>query len=279
MGMTKNYWMEKQEEYSDKKLAKRLGITYDELMETDWHIEADESSDGIIYGNIIYFVEIPKRIRKKIIGLDGDNQVYLEHNYDYEDYYNDNYEEYFETIIANSDYYDSFQTELNNLIKLNKINLDDVNLNKILKRQIYVSAITCLETFLSDTFVNQTNENETYLRNFVESFPNFSNKKLALNQIYEQFEKLNLIARKEMLDVIYHNLDKIENMYKATFKIEFPNIQELSKAVALRHDLVHRNGKTKDGDEVNVDEESINNLLTKIYEFVENISVQLKLKG
>ncbi|RVT76720.1 hypothetical protein EOD40_09480 [Flavobacterium sufflavum] len=271
--------MEKQEEESNKKLAKRLGLTYDELMETDWHIETDESKEGIIYGNIIYFVEIPKRIRKKIIGLDGDNQVYLEHNYDYEDYYNDNYEDYFETIIANSHYYDSFQTEINNLIKLNKIDLDDTNLNKILKRQIYISAITCLETFLSDTFVNQTNENETYLRNFVETFPVFTNKRLNLNQIYEHFEKLNKIARKEMLDVIYHNLDKVENMYRATFKIDFPDIQELSKAVAQRHDLVHRNGKTKEGEEVNIDEESIKKLIAKIYDFVESISNLLKLKG
>lgn len=279
MGMTKKVWMEEEGIRSDKKLAKRLGITYDELMETDWHMETHGSRDGIIYGNIVYFTEIPKRIRKKIYGLDDDNQVYLELDYDYEDYYEDNFEEYFETIVANKHYYDSFQNEITNLKKLNDVDLDDESLNKILKRQIFISAITCLETFLSETFINQTDEKEIYLRNFIETSPNFVNQRFTLNQIYERFERINKIARKEMLEIIYHNLDKVQKMYKATFKIDFPDIEELSKSIAHRHDLVHRNGKTKEGQEVIVDEESINDLIVKISDFVENIAQSLKLKG
>lgn len=68
-------------------------------------------------------------------------------------------------------------------------------------------------------------------------------------------------------------------MYLSTFNIEFPNIAELSKSVSTRHDLVHRNGKTKNGDQVIVDKEIIDKLILAVINFVEQISVTLKLKG
>lgn len=34
-----------------------------------------------------------------------------------------------------------------------------------------------------------------------------------------------------MLEVIYHNLANVHNMFKSKFKIDFPYIAELSKAV------------------------------------------------
>ena len=81
-----------------------------------------------------------------------------------------------------------------------------------------------------------------------------------------------------MLEIIYHNLDKVQNMYVATFEITFPDIAELSKLVVTRHDLVHRNGKTKEGEEVIVDKDVVNDLIAKISKFVEEISLALKLK-
>jgi hypothetical protein len=82
-----------------------------------------------------------------------------------------------------------------------------------------------------------------------------------------------------MLKVIYHNLDVVQNMYTATFNIKFPEIAELSKLIATRHDLVHRNGKTKEGEEVKIDKNIITELLKKTSEFVELISFELNLKG
>ena len=81
-----------------------------------------------------------------------------------------------------------------------------------------------------------------------------------------------------MLEVIYHNLGKVKNMFQYTFKIEFPDIAILSKAINIRHDLVHRNGKTKQGILVVVNEAIVTELLNQISEFVETISKSLNLK-
>lgn len=279
MGRAKELWMELQEDRENELLAEKLGLTYDELCETDWHIETDESNDGLIYGYIVYFHDAPKHILKKIIGLNPDNQVWLSPNeFENEEYDYYNYDEQFDAIIDNKHYYDNFNQEIENLKKLNQVNLSD-ELSKILNRQLYVSAIGTLETFLSDTFINLTEENQEYFKNFVETFPDFTKQKFQLNDIFNQYEKLRKTARKEMLEVIYHNLDKVRNMYIATFKNDFPEIETLSKAVSIRHDLVHRNGKTKDGVIVEINSEIINTLINNITIFVEKISQTLNLKG
>lgn len=66
MGGAKEHWIELQQEKEDTKLAERLGITYDELQETDWHMETDESRDGMVYGYVVYFHDGPKSILKKL---------------------------------------------------------------------------------------------------------------------------------------------------------------------------------------------------------------------
>lgn len=283
MGRAKEYWMEQQEIQGDKILAEKLGLTYDELCQTEWHMDTDMSKDGLIYGYVVHFEDGPKEILDKIIGIDKDNQVWFnpnefEEDENYDDFDTYDYENQFELIISNKHYYDSFHKEIENLKKLSNINLDD-ELKTILNRQLYVSIIGTLETFLSETFINQTDENEEYFKNFIETFPDFRNQNFQLKNIFIEYEKLKKTARKVMLEVIYHNLDKVQNMYKSTFKIDFPEISELSKAVATRHDLVHRNGKTKDGVEVVVDNDTINDLMVKIINFVEEIANSLNLKG
>ena len=279
MGKAKEMWMEIQQDKEDEKLAEKLGITYDELLETDWSIEKEESKDGLVYGYLIYFSDdSPKHILKKIVGLNSDNQVWLDpHEFDTEDYYD--YEDQYLAILSNKDYYDSFVREIHNIQQLNEIKIEDENLDKVFRRQLYIAVIGTLETFLSETFINQINENSEYFRNFVESFPQYSTQKILLKDIFDEYEKLQKTVQKAVLEVIYHNLDKVRNMYISTFGIEFPEISELSKAITIRHDFVHRNGKTKDGEELEVSPEIINNLKSTVIGFVEEISTSLKLRN
>lgn len=275
----KELYYEQLEQKEDEKIAKLLGITYDELSETEWHMERDASKDGLVYGYIVYFEDnSPRDILDKIVGLDSDNQVYLSpHDID-DDGYSD-YEEQYEAIIANKFFYDSFQKEILNVRQLNEIEIDNPVLLSVLKRQLFITAIGTLETFLSETFINLTDENQEYFRRFIETYPSFKGRKFQLNEIYKENDKLQETAKKEMLEVIYHNLAKVRNMYTSTFKIEFPEIDELSKSVHTRHDLVHRNGKTKEGVDVLIVKNTVTELLNSIIAFVEHISTSLNLKN
>jgi hypothetical protein len=78
MERAKDHWIEMQQVLEDTRLAEKLGLTYYELEETDWHIETETSRDGQIYGYIVYFGEdSPQHVLNKVVGLNSDNQVWL----------------------------------------------------------------------------------------------------------------------------------------------------------------------------------------------------------
>lgn len=184
-----------------------------------------------------------------------------------------------EAILSNTNFYETFLNEINSLKILNRINVVDQNAHKILKRQIYVSIVTCLETYLSDAFINTTLLNEIYIKSFFSSFKDFKDQKFSLNEIFNYIGKSEEIARTAMLEIIYHNLPKVSHIYKETLDINFPSIKQLQKDISIRHDLVHRNGKNKKGDQVLVSKEIIEEFISRVESFVVDIDKQLKDKN
>lgn len=82
MGSAKERMHEMAEDNRDRKLADVLGITYDELIQTDFEINEDAgegSNEGVVYGTLVTFSDSsPKSILKKIKGLDSSNTVRLD---------------------------------------------------------------------------------------------------------------------------------------------------------------------------------------------------------
>ena len=66
-------------------------------------------------------------------------------------------------------------------------------------------------------------------------------------------------------------------MFADTFKIEFPSVKEVYELVLKRHDLVHRNGKTKDGKLVAIDEKAISELMENVTKFIDEVATKLKI--
>mgnify|MGYP000880636790 CR=1 FL=1 len=275
MGKMKELMIEMQENAYEIHLAKILGISFDDLMRLDWEILPNESDDGFSYGEIIQFSEdSPKSILSKIERVVNGNVVYLspgelEQHFDYD--------EQFETIRHDKEYVKRFKDELTSLEKLNKVDIGDEYLKRILNRQIFIGVITTMETFLSDAFINITFDNEKYFRNFVETHPEFKKRKFELKDIFTESEKIKETAKVVMLDTIYHNLPTVQQMYLDTFKIHFPKIKNIYEYVRMRHDLVHRNGKTKEGHFVNVDDLTIDNLINEVNIFVHEIITELQI--
>jgi hypothetical protein len=183
-----------------------------------------------------------------------------------------------EAILSNTDFYITFRDEIASLRVLNKLSLPDPKAKKTLSRNLYVGVIGCLETYLSDAFINTVLSNENFLKSFFISFKDFKEQKLGMNELLDYASKAKEIAKKEMLEVIYHNLPKVSKMYEGTLNLEFPKFSEIQKAVSIRHDLVHRNGKKKDGLEINIDSRSVDDLISKVESFISEIDQKLKEK-
>lgn len=277
MGYWKEIAMEMQEQEDDRHLADLLGITYDELTELDYEIETDQSKDGLIYNYRVKFDidNSPKHILSKIKNLEDGCRVYFQ-PWDFDEEYD--YDEQYEAITENKDYLQKFKDETANLQALNSLKIPDEVLKAILHRQLFISVIGTMETFLADAFINLTNDNEEFLKNFIETHPEFKKRKFELREVFEEYAKIKETAKKVMPDTIYHNLATVSQMFADTFKIEFPSIKDVYGYVLKRHDLVHRNGKTKEREAVVTDETAINELIDKVTIFINDIATKLDIK-
>lgn len=184
-----------------------------------------------------------------------------------------------DAILSNTEFYQTFSEEIKSLRVLNNIVIPDDKALKSLKRQIYIGAITCLETYLSDAFINTVLSNREYLKSFFSTFKDFKEQKMSLSDLFININQAEEIAKEAMSSkVLYHKLDKVNEMYKATLNIPFPKFGEIMRYINTRHDLVHRNGKTTDGNKIIIDCKIINQVISDIENFVEKIDKMLHEK-
>lgn len=189
------------------------------------------------------------------------------------------YEDQYEAIASNTLFFETFKSEIANLKELNKIIIVNTSTDKTLRRQIYTGVIASMETYLSDAFINTTLNSKDFTKKFVRTFHDFKERLIPLNELFNYHEKIEKICKQVMLDVIYHNLPKVKGIYKDTLEVDLGDIGIAYKAVLTRHDLVHRNGKTKDGVEVVIDSVIIDQLFSDIETFIGNIDKQIEEKN
>lgn len=183
----------------------------------------------------------------------------------------DYYEEQIDAIIHSLNFIDQFKREVNNLKSLNEIDVGNQELQETLQRQLFSGAITCLEDYLSTTLIREVLNDEENFKNFVRTFKDIRNRKFSLSEIYDKLDKIKDIVKKELVDIIYHDLPKVKGMYQDTLKIEFPEIKELMKAIKARHDMVHRNGKNKEGEKIEISKEVVIKVIEDVENFVNDI--------
>lgn len=188
-----------------------------------------------------------------------------------------NYEEYdyAKAVLSNVNYFQTFSDEISRLKLLNNIVIEDEMTLKTLQRQVYIGAITCLETYLSDALVNKVLSSQEFLESFISKY-DFGERKIDINKLFDYVKDAENIAKGAMLDLMYHNLPKVSQIYKAVVGVEFPKFSTIMKAVLTRHDLVHRNGKTKGGEEVEISKEIVNTVIADVEIFIKDINQKLE---
>ncbi|OYE03388.1 HEPN domain-containing protein [Nostoc sp. 'Peltigera membranacea cyanobiont' 232] len=206
------------------------------------------------------------------------------------DFYPPNdYDEYYSSIISNTDFHRTFQKDLETIeallhaeVTANKrrplhqlIILDKDEVEQYLFRLLHINVITALETFLSDAFINTVTNDRKFIRKFVESNPEFAKHKFSLNELFVKVDKIDDYVKEYLLSQMWHNLEKVKPMYKDTFDIEFPeDLKKLFKAIKNRHHLVHRNGKSKDGEKITLTQKDIEELVAEARKLVDFIYEQ-----
>lgn len=239
------------------------------------HLDGTPDDETSILGTSILVKVKGKAVRKGASWEVGEYEVVEADFYPPDDYLD---EEQLEAILSNTEFYRTFIDEISSLQLLNTLKIVDPKAHKTLKRQIYIGTIACLETYLSDAFINTVLSKKSYLRAFFASFKDFKEQKLGMNELLERADQAEDIAKKAMLEVIYHNLAKVKKMYESTLDISFPDFSTVQSDVGIRHDLVHRNGKTKKNQEIDIDTAKVDEVIVRVVNLVDQIDRELKEK-
>ncbi|MFC1884764.1 zinc-ribbon domain-containing protein [Thermodesulfobacteriota bacterium] len=187
-------------------------------------------------------------------------------------------EHLYDLVHAEIDFYHIFLSNLRSLRNLSKQKIiSNPHTIQSFYRMLFASVITILEAYLSDVFHKNIISNNKLTEKYILSNPEFNQKKYDLAEILDW----NKNIKKRISDYLYqkvlwHNIPKIENMYKEVLGVEFPDdISNIHRAVLIRHDIVHRNGRKMSGGYHKLDEKILLQLMEDVADLVEKIYKQL----
>jgi hypothetical protein len=186
------------------------------------------------------------------------------------------YDEYLADDIAQiTGFYHNFSGAISDIEKMLEAKIDS-SVEGSFFRLLYVNVITAMETYLSDAFMNSVVPDKDLMRRFVETTPEFKAEKISLSDVYKAAEEIEQRAKSYLVDVVWHNLGRVKLMYKDVLGIAFTNeMGDLVKAVLKRHDIVHRNGKTKSGEDIVLTKNDVTELVSKVECFIQDIDLNM----
>ena len=179
----------------------------------------------------------------------------------------------FDSIASFTTHLETFKSRIDDTRTLLSTKVEEP-CQQCFRRLLYVNVITALETYLSDFFISSISADPSLLRKFVETNPDFRTEKISLSEVFKASEEIGQRVKTYLMDVVWHHLARIKPMFNAALGIEFPDIGALFRAVLVRHDLVHRNGRTKDGKDHVLAEKDIRDLIANSESFVMEIEMR-----
>jgi len=159
----------------------------------------------------------------------------------------------------------NFREELEELRKVN--DATSVNKRYLVFRMTYAYAVTLLEAFLGDTAKSLISSNNRFFKNS-RKIDELKNAKYSLDFLATNEMDAKGLAIKELSNILYHNMPKVKRIFEiilnARIEIDISNLERIMK---IRHDIVHRNGKTKEGEPIILDQTQILEMISHIEQF------------
>lgn len=136
-------------------------------------------------------------------------------------------------------------------------------------------AVTLMESCLCEMLKSVTMQYNALKENAMNNISELKNSKISAHLLLKKDSKeiLDSIIMGHVSHILYHNMDKVTKVYSEILGLPFPLIgndvnERLKKLMVLRHDIVHRNGVTIDGDKIDVSADIVISCIEDIRVFV-----------
>lgn len=169
--------------------------------------------------------------------------------------------------------WDEFRECITNVQALlhENLHLDDSKRN-YLNNLLFSNVITALEVYLQDTLIYKidSDSDNRYIAAFVDNYRRRGKRIFPRSDEVEDFDLIKEDVINEIREwITLHNLETAKSIYSYTImNVKFPDIETLNESVSVRHDLIHRNGKTPDGSYHQIDSSQIDELCNQTHDFV-----------
>jgi hypothetical protein len=175
---------------------------------------------------------------------------------------------------VSSDYFSVFRSSILDILSVLAEPME-VPARSITNRLLYANVVTTLECFLADFFNAQIRTEPALFRRFIETTQAFKEWKISLSQVYKMVGAMEKIADSHLSNLVWHRLKIVSRLYQDVLNLSFPNdLSKLNSIIALRHELVHRNGKKDDGTAHNITEAQIKEAIGVAEELVQHIETR-----
>lgn len=152
-------------------------------------------------------------------------------------------------------------------------------LSHAILKMAFSQTISVMEAYLSDTLSYEVLNSDDAIKRLVETDTGLQGMKLRLAEILADQNIARKKIREHLSDIVYHNLPRVAPLYKGALGINIfrdeQRKERLINAVDVRHDIVHRNGKTVNKDYVYVREQEIKALMKDVADLAEDIEFAL----
>jgi len=153
----------------------------------------------------------------------------------------------------------------------------------LINRMTFAQSVSALEAYLGDTLVNAVMSRPEAMRRLVAKDTELSEQKLTLGQVLDHHEIVSNRVEDYLRGLLYHNLAKIEAIYRIAIGVEILPDRELRarlfRAMSIRHDLVHRNGRDKNDVVVQLPSDIVGRAISDIRTFVNHVERTVQAVG
>jgi hypothetical protein len=175
-----------------------------------------------------------------------------------------------------------YEASIKHIKKLMNLQMENQELIIYYYRLLYANVIASLEAYLSKTIIMHVLKDEEIFWQFVKNF-DWNKERCNIADIREVYNNMEIKVQTALTEVLYHNLPKVKKLYSNTLNIDILNSEEdmeyLCKAVDIRHDIVHRNGRktahTKKDEYHVISIEILNDLILNVDKLIKNIEEQI----
>lgn len=192
-----------------------------------------------------------------------EQEMFLQEQYDY----------YLSLSLLDADFI--FQKDIFELKSMLENTVNGLSNHTFIK-MAYAHAVTILEVYLEDVSKALVMSNEKCLENTIKNVRPFRDTKFKLGDISLENDGIRKFVIGKLSENLFHDIPKVMNILSSiTGKRLDLSVGDICNVTSVRHDIVHRNGKNKDGELIDIGLDSTLDALNTIVMFVKEVRHEL----